>query len=245
MMPDMDGYEVCRRLKQEEKTANIPVIFITARDQEEDETRGLDAGAVDYITKPFSLPIVGARVKTHLELKRHRDLLENLSSKDGLTGIPNRRRFDEMLKREWNSAVRKGNPLSLVMIDIDHFKAYNDNYGHWRGDDCLRLVAGALFSTPQRPGDFTARYGGEEFVSILPETDMEGALSVCRAMQKMIGALEIPHAFSTVAGHITISLGQPPSFRPKPCPSRSFRKLPTPVCTGQRRRGETARSVWT
>ncbi len=207
MMPDMDGYEVCRRLKENEKTAKIPVIFITARDREEDETRGLDAGAVDYIKKPFSLPIVGARVRTHLELKRHRDLLEKLAGMDGLTGIPNRRRFDEVYKREWHRAVRKGSPLALVIADMDYFKAYNDNYGHFRGDDCLRLIAGALFSTPRRPGDFTARYGGEEFVSILPETDMEGALSVCAAMGETVTNLSVPHGFSEAADHVTVSLG--------------------------------------
>ena len=137
VMPDMDGYEVCRRLKASKRTQNIPVIFITGKSEEADETMGLELGAVDYITKPFSLPIVKARVKTHMELKRHRDILENLSALDGLTGIPNRRRFDEFFEREWLRALREPALLSMIIIDIDFFKAFNDNYGHQAGDEVL------------------------------------------------------------------------------------------------------------
>jgi diguanylate cyclase (GGDEF)-like protein len=207
IMPGMDGYEACKRLKQEEQTRNIPVVFITAKDQEEDETYGLELGAVDYITKPFSLPIVKARVKTHLELKRHRDILEKLSTCDGLTGIPNRRRFEEMFGMEWKRSIRQGRSLSLIMIDIDYFKLFNDHYGHLLGDDCLKLVAETLLDTIRRSGDFVARYGGEEFVCVLPETDKEGAKTVAELFRKAVDTLKIIHEKSQVSDHVTISLG--------------------------------------
>lgn len=207
VMPKMDGYEVCQRLKEDPTSKNIPVIFITAMAEEEDETKGLACGAVDYITKPFSLPIVRARVKTHLELKRHRDTLEALSTRDGLTGIPNRRRFDEVLRIEWLRGQREGVPLSLIMIDIDHFKLYNDNYGHIEGDDCLRKVASGLATAMSRPADFIARYGGEEFAVILPMTDHDGAVTVAETLLEKIRELNLPHRNSLVAERVTISLG--------------------------------------
>lgn len=207
IMPGMDGYEVCRALKAEKETRNIPVIFITAMTQEEDETKGLELGAVDYITKPFSIPIVKVRVKTHLELKRHRDLLEQLSMLDGLTGIPNRRRFDECFDMEWKRAERVGIFLSLIMIDIDFFKPYNDYYGHQQGDECLKQIAHALAGSIKRASDCVARYGGEEFVCILPDTDIHGAMQVGEAMRERIESLHIPHERSTVANHVTISAG--------------------------------------
>ncbi len=207
VMPKMDGYEVCKLLKKDTTTKNIPVIFITAMAEEEDETKGLAYGAVDYITKPFSLPIVKARIKTHLELKRHRDLLETLSTLDGLTAIPNRRRFDEILKIEWLRGLREASPLSLIMLDIDHFKLYNDNYGHIEGDDCLKKVARCLSTSMSRPGDFVARYGGEEFAVILPATDAEGAITVAATLLQRVTGLGIPHAHSPVAECISISIG--------------------------------------
>lgn len=207
IMPQMDGYEVCTRLKHDSKTRNIPVIFITAMDQEEDETKGLEIGAVDYITKPFSMAIVKARVKTHLELKRHRDMLENLSSLDGLTGIPNRRRFDEFLDTEWRHCMRENVPLSLIMMDIDYFKAFNDNQGHQAGDDCLKKVAHTLASSVKRPMDFLARYGGEEFVAILPKTNSEGGLVVAETMRKNIQSLSIAHPHSLALKCVTVSMG--------------------------------------
>jgi len=207
IMPGMDGYEACKKLKQGEQTRNIPIVFITAKDQEEDETHGLELGAVDYITKPFSIPIVKARVKTHLELKRHRDNLEQLSACDGLTGIPNRRRFEEMFDKEWKRSIRQGRSLSVVMMDIDYFKLFNDHYGHLFGDDCLKLVAETLAATIRRPGDFVARYGGEEFVCVLPETSKEGAIIVAELFRKSIYDLKIKHEKSQVSNHVTISLG--------------------------------------
>lgn len=207
MMPEMDGYEVCRRLKASEKTRHIPVIFITAMTEEEDETKGLELGAVDYITKPFSKAIVKARVRTHLELKRHRDILENLSSMDGLTGIPNRRRFDEFVATEWRTGIREATPMSLIMIDIDYFGAYNNTYNHLAGDDCLKRVATTLTGCLRRPTDFAARYGGEEFSAVLPRTDLEGAAHMAEQMRASVEALRIEHDASPISDWVTISLG--------------------------------------
>jgi len=207
MMPKTDGHEICRRLKSDEFTKDIPIIFITAKDSQEDEVQGLKLGAVDYITKPFCMPIVKARVNTHIELKKHRDVLEDLSNLDGLTGIPNRRRFDEYLDLQWQYAQRSDTLLSLIMIDIDHFKAYNDFYGHGGGDECLKKVAHTISDTAKRPNDMVARYGGEEFACLLPVTDLEGAISLAEAMRKTIMSLAIPHEKSTAAQCVTISLG--------------------------------------
>jgi diguanylate cyclase (GGDEF)-like protein len=207
MMPEMDGYEVCRQLKADERTCNIPVIFITAMDEEEDETQGLESGAVDYITKPFSEAIVRARVRTHLELKRHRDILENLSSLDGLTGIPNRRRFDECVETAWRNGLREASPLSIIMIDIDYFGAFNNTYNHLAGDDCLKRVAKTLQACLRRPTDFAARYGGEEFSVVLPGTDLEGALHIAESIRKAVEDLRIAHGASPVSDWVTVSQG--------------------------------------
>jgi len=206
-MPEINGYEVCRRLKQNPQTMSIPVIFVTTMDSDEDEAFGLNLGAVDYITKPFSLPVVKARVRTHLQLKQRTDMLEKLALVDGLTGISNRRSFDQTLEREWRKTRRNGSCLGLIMIDIDNFKAYNDNYGHGAGDECLRQVAGAIGSAGRRPGDFVGRYGGEEFVVVLPECNLEGVVQVAETIRLAVKELNIPHAFSAASEYVSISLG--------------------------------------
>jgi len=208
MMPGMDGYEVCRLLHEDPDTVEIPVIFITAMDEVEDETRGLDAGAVDYIAKPFSSAIVRARVRTHLELKRHRDELRNLSNLDGLTGIPNRRRFDEVLGLEWRRAVRSSHSISLLIIDIDHFKNYNDTFGHPTGDDCLREVAATLRGCALRSSDFVGRYGGEEFAAILPNTSAEGAATMAERMREAVDQLLLGEETDPTGPRgVTVSIG--------------------------------------
>lgn len=207
MMPEMDGYEMCRQLKEEPRTRAIPVIFITAMSQEDDEAKGLEIGAIDYLTKPISPPIVRARVRNHLELKRHRDILESISHIDGLTGIANRRQFDRVLDQEWRRAIRTRTPISLVMMDIDCFKEFNDCYGHLAGDDCLKSIAAAFDATLNRPGDLIARYGGEEFACILPETDASGARQVAERLHAAVLALCAPHRDSAVANQVTISVG--------------------------------------
>jgi len=207
MMPDMDGYEVCRTLKSDPLTQNIPVIFVTARTDTVEETFGLQLGAVDYIAKPFRLPIVLARVRNHIALKLKSDLLEAHALLDGLTSIPNRRRFDQSLAIEWKRAQRSGLPLSVLMLDIDHFKAYNDTLGHRAGDDCLTRVAMLLCEALERPGDLLARYGGEEFVALLPETDEEGAARIAERCRAQIEDARIPHPNSATAGWVTVSIG--------------------------------------
>lgn len=207
MMPDIDGYTVCARLKASNTLSHIPVIFVTAMGEVEDETKGLEVGAIDYIMKPANPAIVRCRVHNHLELKRQRDLLRQIALMDGLTGIANRRRFDEVFAAEWRRAQRKQTTLSLIMCDVDHFKLYNDHRGHQAGDDCLRLVAQAIATQMNRPGDMAARYGGEEFVCILPDTDMTGAQLVAENIRKELAALGLPHPASSVGPVVTLSLG--------------------------------------
>ncbi|CAM2069606.1 Diguanylate cyclase [Sulfidibacter corallicola] len=207
LMPDMDGYETCRRLKSDQRTRDIPIIFVTSKDEMEDETLGLELGAVDYITKPFHLPIVLARVKTHLRLKKQSDLLETLASLDPLTEIPNRRQFEERLHDEWRRGKRSGHSLGLIMIDVDHFKGFNDHYGHARGDECLKAVARALSTELNRPEDLVARYGGEEFAAVLPSTGLQGAVAVGESMRRAVQDLDIPHEGEGTFERVTVSVG--------------------------------------
>ena len=206
-MPGIDGYEVCRRLKEDPATSGIAIIFVTALDAASDEEHGLNLGAVDYIAKPFSPAIVRARVRTHMRLKRKTDLLEQYARLDGLTGIPNRRHFDELFDKEARRALRDGQPLSVLMIDIDHFKPFNDHYGHGAGDLCLQRVARALTGALMRPADQVFRYGGEEFVGLLPGTDAAGAADVAEQLRAAVEALAIPHEHASTAAVVTLSLG--------------------------------------
>lgn len=207
MMPDMDGYEVCRQLKANPATSMIPVIFISALNDVLDQEKGLSLGAVDYITKPFHMPLVKARVRNHMSLKVKTDLLERTSNVDGLTQVANRRYLDEKLRHEAERMVRDGKPLGLIMLDIDYFKLYNDHYGHGRGDECLIRVAQALNACVRRPADCFARYGGEEFIAILPDTDAAGVERLAQMMQTAVAHLAIEHAYSAVSDYVTISLG--------------------------------------
>lgn len=207
MMPEMDGFEVCRQLKADPATRHIPVIFVTAKDDVADEEHGLMLGAVDYIAKPFHLPVVRARVRNHLALKLKADLLESLANIDSLTDIPNRRSLDEKLEAEWRRCQRSGQPLSLIMLDIDHFKAFNDHYGHGAGDICLVTVATTLARNLSRPGDMMARYGGEEFAVVLPETDLAGASQMAERMREALAIQRMPQAPDTGNGMVTLSAG--------------------------------------
>lgn len=207
VMPGMDGYAVCRALKNHPSTSSIPIIFISALDDNKDEKKGLDLGAVDYISKPYHFPVVHARIRNQLNLKFKTDLLEEMSFIDGLTHIANRRAFDQALKTEANRLARNRLPMGLIMVDIDYFKLFNDHYGHGRGDTCLQSVAKALQAPLKRPGDLLARYGGEEFVILLPETTEQGVLKVAEALRKSVSDQKLPHGYSKVADHVTISLG--------------------------------------
>ena len=207
VMPEMDGFEVCEQLKADPATCNIPVIFVTAHTDSAQETRGLDAGAVDFISKPVNPAVVRARVKTHLTLKLQSDVMRKLVFLDGLTGVYNRRYFDQQLAMEMARAVRNQSPLSLIMLDVDFFKRYNDRYGHLAGDDCLRQIAQTLKEGLRRPADLVARYGGEEFACILPETAFDDAMALATELEARVRANHIAHEASDAAKVVTISLG--------------------------------------
>jgi len=221
MMPEMDGYAVCTKLKGDPLTRQIPLIFITTMSNIEDEMKGLALGAIDYITKPFSPPIVNARVKNHLELKRQRDLLEKvtveldkknlalnlLAREDALTGLANRRYFNEVLESERKRAIRSRQLLSLILCDVDFFKSYNDHYGHVAGDKCLQVIGQILLQTFKRAGDLPARYGGEEFAIIFPDTPPGNAGLLAEKLRQGMMAQALPHAFSTAAEVVTLSFG--------------------------------------
>lgn len=207
VMPQMDGYEVCRQLKADPTTRDIPVIFVTAHTEADQETQGLELGAVDFITKPVVPAVVKARVRTHVTLKQQGDLLRKMVFLDGLLGVFNRRYFDQQLGVELARAHRSGAALSVLMIDVDFFKRYNDTYGHLAGDDCLRRVAAAIRAALRRPADVVARYGGEEFSCILPETPLDHATAIATALEQDIRALDIPHGSSDAAPVVTVSIG--------------------------------------
>lgn len=207
IMPGMDGYNVCEYLKTDSKTSSIPIIFITGLSDMDAEIKGLQVGAIDYVTKPINPPVVRMRVHNHIELQRARKSLKHLSITDALTDLANRRHFDEVLQTEFNRLSRLRHPLSLVMLDVDFFKKFNDGYGHLEGDNCLKQVAKTIRHSLQRPADFAARYGGEEFSCILPNTDLKGAVAIADKIRINIEELDIPHRNSSVAEHVTISVG--------------------------------------
>lgn len=206
VMPEMDGYTVCAKLQADPNTRDIPILFLTALEGNQNEAYGIELGAMDYIRKPFNVPIVKAKIRNHLELKRYKDILKRDSRVDGLTRIPNRRRFDEAYAEERSRAARHKTPLAVLMMDLDLFKSYNDTYGHLQGDDVLKLVAKTLYHILQRPGDLIARWGGEEFVALLPQTALEGACHVGDRLRQAVLDLQIPHETSAFQ-FLTISVG--------------------------------------
>lgn len=207
VMPGMDGFEVCSQLKADESTCNIPIIFVTAHTDAAQETHGLSMGAADFIAKPVNPAVVRARVKTQLTLKFQSDLLRKLAFLDGLTGVFNRRYFDQQLLVEWARSSRSCAPLTVIMIDVDHFKAFNDRYGHQAGDDCLRQIAGALKSCLKRPADLVARYGGEEFACVLPDTAFDDALVLAGELERKVRGEHMAHEASSLGGVVTVSVG--------------------------------------
>jgi len=207
-MPGMDGHEVCKRLKQSPETRDIPVVFITALDNQKEEAYGLGLGAVDYIIKPVNAPIVKARIKNHIALQQARneltlknEELEQLAIRDKLTGLYNRRKLDESFAVEVSRAERYGRPLSVILLDIDRFKAVNDTHGHPVGDAVLVETAERLL-TALRTSDVPGRWGGEEFLIICPETPLDTALQLAERLRHDYEVRDFP-----AAGRLTASFG--------------------------------------
>ncbi|QTA91941.1 diguanylate cyclase domain-containing protein [Desulfonema magnum] len=206
-MPGTDGYEVCRRLKADPRYQKIPVILTGDPPEEQDESRGFEMGAADYMRKPFGKAIVKARVHLHLELMRCCNMLEEVSCLDALTGIKNRFHFDEVMALEWRLAIRETHLLSIMKIQIDHFEAFNKEYSPRAGNECLRQVAKTLSASLRRPMDCAARYSKNEFAAILPRTSSRGVTAVAEMMRRNVELLNIPHARSPVSDRVTISVG--------------------------------------
>ena len=221
MMPVMDGYDAARKMRESRPDEWVPIIFLSSKEADQDLDRAIEAGGDDYLVKPVSFVVLNAKIRAlqRIEstrsklLEMSRDLaaanreLENLSRQDSLTGIANRRYFDSVLLSEIRRASREREPLSLILADVDHFKAFNDCYGHQAGDDCLRRVASALKSVAKRPADLAARYGGEEFAMVLPMTTVEGAVDVAKSVVRAIDEMSIPHVRSGVSNTISLSQG--------------------------------------
>ncbi len=207
IMPDINGYSACARLKQQDTTRDIPVIFISSLGETQDQTKGLKAGAIDYIVKPINVEIVKAKVRNHIEMRQYFNHIENMSLIDPLTGIGNRRQFQERIEAELRRASRSGLPLALFMIDIDYFKQYNDSFGHIEGDNCLKSVALAISDSLKRGGDIVTRFGGEEFAVIAPEVPAEAGKMMAEKIRACVEEKRIPHPKSTASGFVTVSVG--------------------------------------
>ncbi len=206
IMPEMDGFMLLKQLQNETITQHIPVILITSLSDTQNEERGLVLGAVDYIAKPFHPIIVKARVNTHIKLYRYRVQIEQQAMYDELTGAANRRRYDEYSIQKWQEAIRLHLPVSICMFDIDHFKVYNDTYGHPAGDRTLAAVAKTAENYLRRGTDFFARYGGEEFVAIIVSGSAEADFEHLKKIRQAVEDLHIPQNTS-VSPWITISIG--------------------------------------
>lgn len=206
-MPGMDGFEICRDLKEDKRTQKIPVILVTTPSEELDEAKGLELGAADYITTPFRLPLVLTRIRNSIELKRRGDLLEELALLDGMTKLPNRQYFEKTITVEWFRGQRSEEPLSLILCNLDEFKKYNDHFGFPMGNSCMYKVGRMIDKAVSRSSDLTARIGWEGFAIVLPSTDRDGAMTLAQSIRRIIEAENIPQAPSSARGHITISLG--------------------------------------
>lgn len=213
-MPGLNGFETTKALRAFLHNQWVPIVFLSSQNEDEYIVEGLDAGGDVYITKPVNFRVLEAMVSAmgrivviQDELNKTNALLEEQANIDMLTQLVNRRGFDDALKKETRRCQRKQQPLSVILIDIDYFKPYNDNYGHLQGDSVLSQVGAALININIRPGDVAARYGGEEFVMLLPETNEQGAITMANRIQNTISELNVAHEHSKVSKQLTISQG--------------------------------------
>ena len=206
VMPGMDGYQVLEELRKMKMTSKIPVIFITGLSSVEDEKIGLSLNAADYISKPFSPMIVKLRVRNQLQIVNQLRTIERLIMQDQLTGMANRNSFDERMEMEWKRARRENVPISILFMDIDNFKAYNEFHGHRQGDAALRAIASVIMRSLKRSSDFAARWDDEEFAALLPNTSLEGALKVAKEIRRNAETAEIVHE-NGANSNVTISIG--------------------------------------
>jgi two-component system, cell cycle response regulator len=191
-MPEVDGFEICRRLKAQAATMSIPVVFLTGAGAAQEKLRGLEAGAVDFVSKPFDPAELRARVRAALRTKYLLDLLHKKAMIDGLTGLWNRTYFDQTLAAQLSLSRRSGQPVSVVLADLDHFKSINDRFGHLTGDEALRVIAACMQATC-RIEDVVCRFSGEEFGIIVPNTPSEKALIMCERLRNNIEKLKLSH----------------------------------------------------
>jgi diguanylate cyclase (GGDEF)-like protein len=206
-MPEKDGFDVCQELRLDPALEGVPILYVTGHTDAATEALALSCGAIDFITKPPHIEVVKARVKNYLSLKHQSDQLRSLSMMDGLTGIANRRALDKALLQEWRRACRNRNPMTLLMIDVDHFKAYNDTHGHLVGDACLKAIATTLARAVNRPGDLVARYGGEEFVLLLPDCPQEKGEGIAEQVRADVESLRVVDEEARPLPSVTISIG--------------------------------------
>ena len=206
-MPDLTGFQVCQRMKADRELAEAPVIFITSHSEPAFEVAGLEMGAADFISKPINPALLLARVRTQLRVKDLTDEMRRAARIDPLTGSPNRAHFDHTLELEWMRTRRGGEPMGVLLVNIDHFALYNHSYGYHAGDECLRTIAQALALACMRPADLVARFSGEEFALLLPQTDRHGCAHVARRLLGAMQTLQIPHEASPIADQITLSIG--------------------------------------
>jgi len=205
-MPEMSGFELLALMQRSEELAEIPVVLLTSHQDEATEEAAFQAGAVDYLSKPIRPGVLKARIGTQLRLRRALAEVRRLSRTDALTGLANRRAMQERLEQEVSRSARAGSPLSVLLIDVDYFKGFNDHYGHVAGDRALVQLAACLREAASRASDLSARWGGEEFVAVLSDTDEQGALAVANDLHQRLLALDLPHETSPFE-RLTASVG--------------------------------------
>lgn len=213
-MPGLNGFETTRLIREWLGGHWIPIIFVTGKNEDESYREGIEAGGDDYLIKPVSPVIIKAKIRAMARIAEMRDQLSQLNAElaalsqlDSLTQIYNRRTFNERAEQQWLLAIRHQTPISVLMIDVDHFKPYNDHYGHPAGDRCLKQISRALKSCLHRPADVMGRYGGEEFIALLPDTDRAGAERVAECLNDAIRELDLEHRFSPSGDRVTVSIG--------------------------------------